>query len=203
MDDVNDVQSGRAQRGHGLAFFNGFLKRPEQVGSVIPSSRFLERRIIEVAEIVNARLVVELGPGTGGTTQAILDALPEDSRLLAIEISPEFVERLKAHSDPRLIVHRGSAEHIREALAIHGLSNPDVVISGIPFSTIPKFLGKRVISAVWSSLDNGGRFVAYQFRSRVASLGQELLGTPDTTLELLNVPPMRVYRWRKQADASR
>lgn len=201
MDDVNDVQDGRTQRGHGLAFFNGFLKRPVQVGSVVPSSRFLERRIIEVAEIVNARLVVELGPGTGGTTQAILDALPAESKLLAIEISPEFAERLKANPDPRLIVHRGSAEHIREALAIHGFSAPDVVISGIPFSTIPKFLGRRIISAVWSQLDTGGRFVAYQFRSRVASLGQELLGTPDTTLELLNMPPMRVYRWRKRVEA--
>jgi phospholipid N-methyltransferase len=203
VDDVNDVQNGRSQRGRGLAFFNGFLKRPEQVASVMPSSRFLERRIIEVAEVVNARLVVELGPGTGGTTQAILDALPEGARLLAIEISPEFVSRLKAHPDPRLIVHRGSAEHIREALAIHGCSAPDVVISGIPFSTMPKVLGKRIIGAVWSQLDNGGRFVAYQFRSRVALLGQQLLGKPDTTVELLNVPPMRVYRWRKQAQADR
>lgn len=200
MDEAKDVQSGRSQRGHGLAFFSGFLKRPEQVGSVVPSSRFLERRIIEVAEISTARLVVELGPGTGGTTQAVLAALPRDSRLLAIEISPEFVARLKQNPDPRLVVHRGSAEHIREALAIHGMSRPDVVISGIPFSTMPRLLGQRIISSVWSSLNDDGRFVAYQFRSRVASLGQKLLGKPESELELLNVPPMRVYRWRKSRD---
>lgn len=202
MDEANNTQNGRAPRGHGLAFFNGFLKRPEQVGSVIPSSRFLERRIVEVAEIAGARLVIELGPGTGGTTQAILDALPQGSTLLAIEISPEFVARLKTNPDPRLIVHRGSAEHIRETLAIHGLSRPDVVISGIPFSTMPRLLGKRIISSVWSSLDDDGRFVAYQFRSRVASLGQALLGRPETALELRNVPPMRVYRWRKPRNAA-
>jgi hypothetical protein len=46
----------------------------------------------------------------------------------------------------------------------------------------------------------GGRFVAYQFRDQVALIGRELLGKPDIELELLNVPPVRVYCWRKPAD---
>ena len=58
----------RPQPDDRLAFFQGFLKKPGQVGSIIPSSRFLERRIVRAAGIERARLVVELGPGTGGTT---------------------------------------------------------------------------------------------------------------------------------------
>jgi len=56
---------------------------------------------------------------------------------------------------------------------------------------------------VWASLAPGGRFVAYQFRGHVARLERELLGRPDTEVELLNVPPMRVYRWRKPVDGHR
>jgi phosphatidylethanolamine/phosphatidyl-N-methylethanolamine N-methyltransferase len=60
-----------------LAFFLGFLRRPGAVGSVIPSSRFLERRLVEVGEVRARAWSVELGPGTGGTTRALLAAMPE------------------------------------------------------------------------------------------------------------------------------
>lgn len=199
-DDL--LQSRRPRRTNGLAFFLGFLRQPELVGSVVPSSRFLERRVIDVAGVAGAGTVVELGPGTGGTTRAILEALPEHGRLLTIEIEPRFVELLSRDPDPRLAVHHGSAEQIRGALARHGLPDPDVVISGIPFSTMPRELGRSIIRAVWSSLAPGGRFVAYQFRGHVARLERELLGRPDTEVELLNVPPMRVYRWRKPTEDS-
>ncbi len=192
-----NLQRFRPQPDRRLAFLQGFLRNPHLVGSVIPSSRFLERRIVDIAPIAEARLVVELGPGTGGTTWAILRALPEESRLLAIEIDPRFVSLLRSTPDPRLMVHLGSAGAIGEALAARGLSRPDVVVSGIPFSTMPLSLGQRILRAVWSSLAPGGHFVAYQFRDRVAVLGREILGAPEVELELLNVPPVRVYCWRR------
>jgi phosphatidylethanolamine/phosphatidyl-N-methylethanolamine N-methyltransferase len=170
------------------------------VASLVPSSRFLERRLAEVANVESARVVVELGPGTGGTTRALLSRLPEHSFLLAIELDPYFVERLKREPDPRLIVHLGSAEGLHDALARHGLPAPDVVISGIPFSTMSPVLGKRILSEVWRCLAPGGCFVAYQFRDRVAVLGRKLFGKPDIEVEMLNAPPTRVYRWRKPAS---
>ena len=183
------------------AFLQGFLKYPHLVGSVIPSSRFLERRLIGGAEIERANLVVELGPGTGGTTRAIMSALPKKSKLLAIEINPQFASLLKSEPDPRLSVYCGSAENISEALAANSLPLPDVVVSGIPFSTMSRTLGRRIIRAVWDNLAPGGRFVAYQFRDKVAMLGRELLGDPRVDVEFLNVPPMRFYRWDKPPQA--
>jgi phospholipid N-methyltransferase len=197
---IVNLQRFRLQSDQRLAFFKGFLRYPHCVGSVIPSSRFLERRLIDMAAVTTARLVVELGPGTGGTTRAILRALPEASTLLAIETIREFVSLLSTDPDPRLIVHLGSAEHIREALSSCALPCPDVVLSGIPFSTMPLSVGERILRAVWSSLAPGGRFVAYQFRERVAILGREVLGTPQVEVELLNVPPVRVYCWRKSTQ---
>lgn len=196
---MNGVNSGRngSRWNEGLAFFLGFVRHPRLVASIVPSSRFLARRLAGFVASSKARLVVELGPGVGGTTRAILDALPDESRLLAIEINPDFIRLLRSDPDPRLIVHPGCAERIREALELHGLSRPDVVISGIPFSTMPAALGRRILQAVWSCLKPGGRFVAYQVSGRIARLGRDLLGTPETDVTLLNVPPMRVYHWRK------
>ena len=104
----------RPQPDKRLAFLQGFLQRPQVVGSVIPSSRFLERRIVSIAAIARARTVVELGPGTGGTTRAVLDALPRESKLCAIEINPRFVSLLRNNPDSRLTVHLGGAENIEE-----------------------------------------------------------------------------------------
>ena len=66
-----------------LEFLRGFLTKPKEVGSIIPSSRFLERRIIRCADVSHAKVVVELGPGTGGTTRALLRAMAPDARLVA------------------------------------------------------------------------------------------------------------------------
>lgn len=197
MQNPTHRQRIRSRRGDGLEFLKGFMRAPDLVGSVIPSSRFLERRLVQIAHIAEARVVVEFGPGTGGTTRAILRAMAPTAKLLAIEIDPRFAGRLQATGDPRLIVHHGSAEHIRDALLHHGLAAPDAVLSGIPFSTMPPALGQRIINAVWDSLAPGGRFVAYQFRDRVATLGRELLGDPEVEMEILNAPPVRIYHWQK------
>jgi phospholipid N-methyltransferase len=179
-----------------LAFFQGFLRRPQQVGSVIPSSRFLKRRLVKAADIAHARLVVELGPGTGGTTRALLQALPRDARLLCIEIEPRFAALLRGLTDPRLIVHQGSAADLRRILARYRLGAPDAVVSGIPFSTMPPALGRQVVAAIQRELAPGGRFVAYQVRGKVAEIARPLFGRPEVAFELLNIPPARLFWWR-------
>lgn len=197
MEETEKAGNRRAVRG--VDFFRGFLRSPEKVGSIIPSSRFLERRILNMAELDDARCVVELGPGTGGTTRAILAAMRPDARLLTIELDPQFSAILEEIGDPRLIAHTGSAAELNQMLAEHGLSSPDIVISGIPFSTMPREVGASIIEAVRDSLAPGGRFLAYQFRGHVGRIGTPILGKPEVELEILNVPPMRFYRWRKPA----
>jgi phospholipid N-methyltransferase len=154
----------RPQPDERLAFLQVFLRKPQQVGSVIPSSRFLERKLVELTGVANARVVVELGPGTGGTTRALLNALPADATLLAIEIDPRFAAILRETREPRLIVHEGSAEALSAVLRQHGLGAPDVVVSGIPFSTMEPALASRIAASIHEALPAGGRFVAYQVR---------------------------------------
>jgi len=187
-----------SRQDHALAFFRGFLQRPREVGSIIPSSRFMEKRIVKNADLANARVAVELGPGTGGTTRALLRHLQPDARLLAIEINPDFVRLLeRGLDDERLIVHEGSAADIPDALETYGLPRPDVILSGIPFSTMDRRLGSAILRSVYDALPSGGRFVAYQFRDRVETLGRDVFGRARVQRELLNVPPMRVYTWRR------
>ncbi len=180
-----------------LEFLRGFLREPQQVGSIIPSSRFLERRVVTLAGVATARVVVELGPGTGGTTAAILQSLPRSSTLLAIEIDPKFVALLRRNSDPRLVVHQGSATDLLGILDQYELDSAQAVISGIPFSTMSSEVGRRVIEQIEQSLSPGGFFVAYQIRDRVASLGRPVFDVVESWREVRNFPPARIFRFHK------
>ncbi|MCO5099798.1 MAG: methyltransferase type 12 [Burkholderiaceae bacterium] len=191
------LEALRPQQDDRLAFLKGFLRGPRDVGSVIPSSRFLERRMVRMAGVHDADSVVELGPGTGGTTRAILSAMPATSTLLAVELDPVFADFVRGFDDKRLIVHQGSAENLRELIATHRLKPPKAILSGIPFSTMPPDVGTRVIEAIRDVLAPGGCFVAYQFRGAVADRARPILGEPEVAVELVNVPPMRCFRWRK------
>lgn len=182
-----------------LTFFQQFLKNPKQIGSIIPSSRFLERRIIRAADVASAKTLVELGPGNGGTTRALLRAMAPDARLLCIEINPDCHAMVSRIADPRLIVHLGSAEDLGELLARHGLGPADAVISGIPFSTMPPAVADRIANAIASSVRPGGRFVAYQVSARVAEVNRRFPGVRRVEVELLNIPPLRVFRWQKHS----
>ena len=134
----------RPQQDDRLAFLKGFLRDPRDVGSVIPSSRFLERRMVRMAGVAQAESVIELGPGTGGTTRAILSAMPEHATLLAIELDPMFADLVRGIEDRRLIVHQGSAEHLAELIAAHRLRAPNAILSGIPFSTMPEAVWRPI-----------------------------------------------------------
>ncbi len=178
-------------------FFRRFLRHPTTVASIVPSSRFLTRRLADVARMGPSHHVVELGPGTGCTTRALLRVMPRDARLLAIDLDEAFVENLRAEGDERLIVHHGSAERLHEIVQRHGMQAPDLVVSGIPFSTMPPECARRIVHQVWTALVPGGRFLAYQLRGHVARFAGERMGRPQVRIEVRNLPPMRIYTWHK------
>jgi len=204
---VTIMRNDNSRPRHGLfngrsIFFQEFLKHPLEIGSIIPSSRFLEHRIVQTAKVPSARTIVELGPGTGGTTRAILRAMPAQARLLTIEINPTFHALISSLGDDRLISHCGSACGLEDILQRYGLSAPEAVISGIPFSTMRNGLGSQIVEAITSALATGGCFVAYQVSKAVASVCHPFMGDGQMKLELLNIPPVRVYRWVKNGSAS-
>ena len=188
----------RAPARGSFEFLRGFLRNPSQVGSVWPSSHALEQRLVRSAGIAQARTVVELGPGTGGTTAAMLLAMQPSARLMAIELDPVFHEHLQhLRQDPRVFLELASAERLEELLAARRLPAPDAIVSGIPFSTMPPDVCDRVARAIAQVLRPGGRFVAYQVRPHVARYLEPYLGRPEKAWEWINIPPVRVFSWTK------
>lgn len=187
---------------NGAVFLRGFLMRPHEVGSIVPSSPFLERRLVQLADVAGAKRLVELGSGTGGTTRALLRAMAPDAELLSLELNPLFLPVLARIGDPRLHICQRNAMELPEILSDLRWESVDLVISGIPFSTMAREVGSCIVQRVFESLSAGGKFVAYQLRSRVDELSRPVFGPAEVELEVLNIPPMRLYRWDKAAVAA-
>ncbi len=179
-------------------FLGEFLRNPRQLGSIIPSSRFLKRRIIAAADLAGVSVVVELGPGNGGTTRSILNALPANARLISIELNEGLHALNSEIKDPRYIAHHGNAADLSDILQQHQTGRPDVVISGIPFSTMQPEAGKAILECVHKELVDGGRFIVYQVSARADELNSYYAnGSRSVAWEWFNLPPLRVWRWHK------
>jgi phospholipid N-methyltransferase len=187
-----------AQPNRPIEFLKGFLRNPREVGSIVPSSRFLTRRVLNCGRAARARVIVELGPGTGVFTREILGRMPADGKLVAVEISPDFVSVLRREfRDPRLTIYEGSSTDLEKALAEAGEECADLVVSGVPFSTMERGAGRRTLEAAKRVLSERGCFVAYQFRSHVRRFAEPVFGPAETHSGFWNLPPMRIYVWKR------
>ncbi len=181
-----------------LYFISKSIFRLKQIGHFLPSSKALINSIAKASKLKLAQRIVELGSGTGGTSVGILSEMDKKAQLCAIEIDPVFTEYMtKNIVDNRLIVRTDGAQNLNNILIDLSWQKVDVVISGIPFSTLPKSITQDIIQSIYDSLKPGGLFVAYQLKDRVSSLATPLFGPPQIQWEYKNLPPMRIFSWQK------
>lgn len=177
---------------------SAFSKAPSQVASLWPSSRALVNAIADRECIRAARMIVDLGPGTGGTTSAILKYASSHCRVLAIEKTAEFIAPLEALGDARLVVEQGDAMGLERMLVMHDMTPPDVIVSGIPFSSLPSSVARSIVAAIHRDLADNGTFIAYQLRGHVAGYAEPKFGKYQSKRWVLwNLPPLRVFAWKK------
>jgi phospholipid N-methyltransferase len=186
----------RTPRGSGSAwlFALNFFRHPMMLGSIVPSSRFLIRQLLEPVDWGQARVIVEYGPGVGVITTEVLRRMGPDTMLIAIETNPDFVSYLRdSIKDERLHVVEGSAESVDEILRRYGQSNASYIISGIPFSTIPAPVREQILLKTCDVLKPGGSFLVYQFSSRVLQDLQRIFRYVRRKFEPLNVLPAHLF----------
>lgn len=181
-------------RSQASLFARNFFRHPRMLGSIIPSSRFLTARLLRQIDWRRARVIVEYGPGVGTLTRELLRNMRPDATLIAIEMNSDFVSFLRESiPDPRLQVVHGSAAEVQSALRTAGAEGADYILSGIPFSTIPEAERERILVSTRDALQPGGRFLVYQFSSRVLPDLRRIFSTVTRSFEPLNVLPAQVF----------
>ena len=177
-----------------VRFFRSFLANPRQVGAVLPTSRWAVQDMLSMANLPQARCIVELGAGTGAYTGEILKRLRPDARFLAFEIDPDLAAVLSERfEDPRLQVINDSVENIENYL--NG-AKVDVMISAIPFTSLPEDAKQSIFREVARVLAPEGVLVQIQYSTVVQEEFTQRFASVRRRFSPLNVPPAFLYACR-------
>lgn len=147
-----------------------------------------------MASFADARCVVEFGAGTGVYTEETLGRLRPDARFLAFEIDPDLHTGLAARlHDPRLELINDSAERVRYYL---GDARADVLISSLPYTSLPSAVRERVLGEAVEALTGEGVLLVLQYSPYVYRALRERFGSVQRRVSLLNVPPAYLFACR-------
>ena len=198
-----ESQFRRFERKHGirlddeLRFIRSWLERPLSIGAVTPSGRALAKTMARYVDVNSHGPVVELGPGTGPVTDAMIQKGVDPSRLVLVEFDAHFCRLLQARY-PQATVVQGDAYSLRRLLDDLLIQPAAAIVSGLPLMTKPLRTRLRLISDGMNLLRPGAPFVQFTY-AVVSPIPRRLAGVHAEASEPIwrNVPPARVWVYRK------
>lgn len=169
------------------------LRHPRTVGAVWPTSRRAVDDLLEMGDLGRAGVAVEFGAGTGVYTEGILRRLPPDARLLSYEVDGALAAAVARRlPDRRLEVVNASAEKVGGHLEALG-RGADVVVSSLPFSTLPGSDKNDLLDAARDALAPGGHFLVLQYSRTVLPELERRFPKIRHRFSPLNVPPAFLF----------
>jgi phosphatidylethanolamine/phosphatidyl-N-methylethanolamine N-methyltransferase len=180
-----------------VRFIRTWIEKPLTLGAVTPSSRALARTMAAYIDPARSGPIVELGPGTGPVTEALVAQGIDPSRLVLVEFDPTFCRLLRARY-PRATVVQGDAYSLKRLLA--GLmQNPAAgVVSGLPLFTKPLRMRLRLLFDALDLMAPGAPFVQFTYNA-VPPLPKRLerVSAEPSERVWMNIPPARVWVYRR------
>jgi phosphatidylethanolamine/phosphatidyl-N-methylethanolamine N-methyltransferase len=180
-----------------VRFIRSWLDKPLATGAVTPSGRFLARAMARQVDIDIPGPVVELGPGTGPITEALVDHGVDPARLVLVEFNPVFCRLLRTRY-PQATVVQGDAYNLKRLLANILPSPAAAVVSGLPLLTKPVRTRVRLINDVFQ-LSPDASFIQFTYSMTTPPIPKGLarVETEASDRIWLNFPPARVWVYRR------
>jgi phosphatidylethanolamine/phosphatidyl-N-methylethanolamine N-methyltransferase len=179
-----------------MQFIRSWIEKPLSTGAVMPSSRVLARAMARYVDPQSSGPVIELGPGTGPVTEALVRHGVDPGRLILVEFNPDFCRLLRKRY-PAATVVQGDAYRLRRLLGSYLDEPAAAVVSGLPLVTKPLRTRLRLISDAMTLLAEGAPFVQFTY-AMLPPIPKELSGVRADSSELIwmNLPPARVWVYR-------
>jgi phosphatidylethanolamine/phosphatidyl-N-methylethanolamine N-methyltransferase len=180
-----------------VRFLRSWIEKPLHMGAVMPSGRVLARTMAQYVDINSTGPVVELGPGTGPITNALIERGVDQKRLVLVEYNPGFCALLRDRY-PQAKVVQGDAYALRDSLWDVLSAPASAVVSGLPLVTKPMLTRLKLIRDAFVALAPGAPFVQFTY-SVAPPIPKSLPGVSTEASERIwmNLPPARVWVYRK------
>ncbi len=184
-----------------VRFLKNWVDNPLLTGAIYPSGKMLSAKLADTVDISGVDPIVELGPGTGPVTEALLARGIPPERLVLIEFSQDFCKAL-ALKYPKVRVIEGDAYAIKQTLAAQGIKKISAVVSSLPLLTKPETERLDLLSEAFSMMGKSGTFAQFTYGlTSPIPLDQDIedtLGLHANVSEIIwnNLPPARVWTYR-------
>ena len=181
-----------------VRFLRSWIEKPLHVGAVMPSGRLLARTMANYVDPYGEGPVVELGPGTGAITSALIDRGVDQKRLVLVEYNPGFCALLRDRY-PQAKVVQGDAYTLRDTLWDVLSAPATAIVSGLPLVTKPMMMRIKLVRDAFASLLPGAPFVQFTY-AVIPPIPKSLPGVSTEASERIwmNLPPARVWVYRKR-----
>ena len=196
--------AGHAPQSDGESFLRRFLGDPKRTGAVAPSSPFLAREMARAVDPSAPGVVVELGPGTGPVTKALIARGVRRERLLLVEYDAYFCHLL-AERYPLARVVRGDAYALDTTLAGKLTQPVAAVVSSLPLLNETPERRMALLDAAFALMGPEGVFVQFTYGLRSPMPRETLAGryvARSGAPILRNLPPASVWTYRRGGHAS-
>jgi phosphatidylethanolamine/phosphatidyl-N-methylethanolamine N-methyltransferase len=180
-----------------VRFLRSWIEKPLHMGAVMPSSKLLARTMAQYVDVDSKGPVIELGPGTGAITNALLEHGVDQKRLVLVEYNPGFCALLRDRY-PQAKVVQGDAYALRDSLGELLEAPASAVVSGLPLVTKPMLTRLKLMRDAFLALAPGAPFVQFTY-SVAPPIPKSLPGVSTEASERIwmNLPPARVWVYRK------
>ncbi|WP_214841749.1 MULTISPECIES: class I SAM-dependent methyltransferase [Exiguobacterium] len=178
-----------------LSFMKQFFKRPREVGSLVPSSRYLSERMTPTDELNRADVIIELGPGTGSFTSEIVRKMQKDTTLVLIETNRAFLHELRERygGDRRIVIVEASATELKETLRRLHIDKVNLIISGLPFTSLGEAQTAQILQEVKAVLSPSELFLTFQYTKMRHRHFQHVFQRVRFEREFRNLPPAYLF----------
>jgi len=178
-------------------WFKNYIKHPLEIGAIFPTSKITSKLMASELDIKKDSIVVELGPGTGKITQAILDKGVNEKNLILVEINNQFSNALKIKY-PQVEIFTEDAVSFFEKFEERYKRKIDIIISAIPLVSLDKNNNDLLCDLAMKNLSAKGKFIQITYFIKCSfseniikklQLKKNLVG-----FSLINIPPAFVWK---------
>jgi phospholipid N-methyltransferase len=175
-------------------FISQYIKNPRTIGAIAPSGKALARKMMEPINFKKAKCIVEYGPGLGSFTRELIERMPKETELILIEQNELFCERLSDEFGHRknVTIICGDAANVNEYLHERGIQSADYIISGLPFTSLPKQVSNQIFRATICAIGDRGRFITFQYTLIKKKFFEQYFNLCGCLFEIKNLPPAYV-----------
>ncbi|CAG9001095.1 MAG: Ornithine lipid N-methyltransferase [Candidatus Celerinatantimonas neptuna] len=202
LTPMNFIFSSDFIQSNGL-FLKQFVTKPRSVGAILPSSKFLAKKMMDQIDFSKARCIVEIGPGTGAFTEQLLKYRKSDQcQLILIETNELFCRQLQdkyQYVENLRIIH-DSGEKVNFYKMKYEIDQIDYVVSGIPFSSLPKQVSQNILTSVTKAIGSTGSLILFQYSLFKMKTITMFFDITHIERSWLNVPPALVFSCRQKAE---